>query len=159
MAHNLLTFTLKLERASKRKNNETCECHSQCKTRSKLATSMAPPKTCFISDTLEGNVSKSSTIQSDNREWEIAARLLNQGFFAKWAMGEMAALDARYYKQCLTALANTYTNPKSEFIIEQAIGVIMMCELIIYLIWERDQTDTDVNSTIIKERLKKMCQT
>ena len=29
----------------------------------------------------------------------------------------------------------------------------------IYIIWERDQTDTDVNSTKIKERLIKMCQT
>ena len=68
-------------------------------------------------------------------------------------MREMTALDARYHKQCLTALANTNTNPKSEFNIAQAIGGIMMGELIIYIIWERDQTDADVNSTRIKERL------
>ena len=67
MAHNLLTCTLTLERASKRKHSETYECHSQCKTRSKLVTSMAPLKTCFICDKLEGNVSKPSIIQSDNR--------------------------------------------------------------------------------------------
>ena len=71
-------------------------------------------------------------------------------------MGEMTALDGRYHKQCLTALANTNTNPKSEFNIEQAIGGIMMGELIIY---ERDQTDADVNPTNIKERLITMCQT
>ena len=71
----------------------------------------------------------------------------------------MTALDARYHKQCLTAMANTNTNPKSEFNIEQAIGGIMMGELIIYIIWERDQTDADVNSTRIKERLIIMCQT
>ena len=65
----------------------------------------------------------------------------------------MTALDARYHKQCLTALANTNTNPKSEFNIEQSIGGIMMGELIIYTIWERDQTDAGVNSTKIKERL------
>ena len=58
---------------------------------------MASLKTCFICDKLEGNVSKSSTIQSDNREWEMATRLQNQGLFAKKAMGEMTALDARYY--------------------------------------------------------------
>ena len=74
-------------------------------------------------------------------------------------MGEMTALDARYHKQCLTALANINTNPKSEFNIEQAIGGMMMGELIIYIIWERDQTDADVNSTRIKERLITMCQT
>ena len=34
-----------------------------------------------------------------------------------------------------------------------------MGELIIYIIWERDQTDADVNSTRIKERLITMCQT
>ena len=73
MAHNLLTCSLTLERASKRKHSETHECHSQCKTRSKLATSMAPLKTLFICDKLEGNVSKSGTIQSDNREWETAS--------------------------------------------------------------------------------------
>ena len=46
-------------------------------------------------------------------------------------MGEMTALDARYHKQCLTALANTNTNPKSEFNIEEAIeqGGIIMGEL------------------------------
>ena len=73
-------------------------------------------------------------------------------------MREMTALDARYHKQCLTGLANTNTNPKSEFNIEQAIGGIMMGELIIYIIWERDQTDADVSSTRIKERLITMCQ-
>ena len=52
-------------------------------------------------------------------------------------MREITALNARYHKQCLTALANTNTNPKSEFNIEQAIGGIMMGELIIYIIWER----------------------
>ena len=83
MAHTLLTCTLTLERASKRKHSETYECHSQCKTRSKLATSMALLKTWFICDKLEGNVSKSSTIQSDNREWEMATRLQNQVLFAK----------------------------------------------------------------------------
>ena len=70
MAHNLLICTLTLERASKRKHSEPYECHSQCKTRSKLATSNAPLKTLFICDRLEGNMSKYSTIQSDNREWE-----------------------------------------------------------------------------------------
>ena len=159
MAHNLLICTLSLEKASKPKHSETYEYHSQCKTRSELATSMAPLKTWFICDKLEGNVSKSSTIQSDNREWEMATRLQNQVLFAKQAMREMTALDARYHKQCLTALANTNTNPKSEFNIEQATGGIMVGELIIYIIWERDQTDADVNSTRIKEGLITMCQT
>ena len=159
MAHTFLTCALKLERASKRKKSETNEWHSQCKTRSKLATLMAPLKTCFICDKLEGNVSKSSTIQSDNREWEMATRLQNQGLFAKKAMGEITALDNRYHNQCLTALANTNTNAKSQFNEEQAIGGIVMGELIIYIIWERDQTDTDINSTQIKERMIKMCQT
>ena len=67
----------------------------------------------------------------------------------------MTALDAWYHNQCLTALAKTHTNPKSEFNIEPAIGGIMMGELIIYIIWERNQTDTDVNFTRIKERLIK----
>ena len=49
-------------------------------------------------------------------------------------MGEMTALDARYHEPCLTALANTNTNLKSEFNIEQAIGGVMMGELIIYII-------------------------
>ena len=71
----------------------------------------------------------------------------------------MTALDARYHNQCLTALANTNTNAKSEFNEEQAIGGIVMGELIIYIIWEKDRTDTDINSTRIKERLIKMCQT
>ena len=108
---------------------------------------MAPLKTCFICDKLEGNVSKSGTIQSENREWEMATQLQNQGLFAKWAMGEVTPLDARYHNQCLTALANTNTNSKYEFYKEQAIWGIVMGELIIYIIWERDQTDTDVNST------------
>ena len=155
MAHNLLTCALKLERASKRKKSDTNECHSQCKTQYKLATLMASLKTCCICDKLEGNVSKSST----NREWEMATRLQNQGLFAKKAIGEMTALDARYHNQCLTALANTNTNAKSEFNEEQTIGGIVMGELGIYIIWERDQTDTDINSTRIKERLIKMCQT
>ena len=64
---NLVICTLTLERASKHKHSETYESHSQCKTRSKLATSLAPLKTWFICDRLEGNVFKSSTIQSDNR--------------------------------------------------------------------------------------------
>ena len=71
----------------------------------------------------------------------------------------MTPLEARYHNQCLTALANTNTNAKYEFYKEQAIGGIVMGELIIYIIWERDQTDTDVKSTKIKERLIKMCQT
>ena len=81
------------------------------------------------------------------------------GVVRKVSKGEMTVLDARYHKQCLTALANTNTNPKSEFNIEQAIGGIMMGELFIYIIWERDQTDADVNSTGIKERLITMYQT
>ena len=67
MAQNLLTCTLKLQRASKCKHSEIYECVRQCKTQSKLATSMAPLKTCFIFDKLGGNVAKSSTIPSDNR--------------------------------------------------------------------------------------------
>ena len=77
------TCTLTLERACKRKHSDIYECHSQCKTWSKLATSMAPLQTCFIRDKLEGDVSKSSTIQSDNKEWEMATRLQNQVLFAK----------------------------------------------------------------------------
>ena len=71
----------------------------------------------------------------------------------------MTPLYARYHNQCLAALANTNTNAKYEFYQEQAIGGIVMGELIIYIIWERDQTDTVVNSTKIKVRLIKMCQT
>ena len=74
-------------------------------------------------------------------------------------MREMTALDARYHKQCLTDLANTNTNAKSELNIEQAIGGIMMGDLSIYTIWDRGQTDADVNSTRIEERLIIMCQT
>ena len=70
----------------------------------------------------------------------------------------MTALVARYHNQCLTALANTNTNAKYEFNKEEAKGGIVMGEFIIYIIWERDQTDTNVNSTKIKERLIKMCQ-
>ena len=62
-------------------------------------------------------------------------------------MGEMTPLDAPYHNQCLTALANTNTNAKYDFYKEQAIGGIVMGDLIIYIIWERDQTDADVNST------------
>ena len=81
------------------------------------------------------------------------------GVVRKEAMGEMTPLDARYHNQCLTALANTNTNAKYEFYKEQAIGGIVMGDLIIYIIWERDQTDADVNSTKKTERLIKMCQT
>ena len=71
-------------------------------------------------------------------------------------MGEMAALGALYHNQCLTTLANTNTNAKSEFNKEQAKGGVVTGELIIC---EIDQTDTDVNSTKIKDRLIKLCQT
>ena len=69
-------------------------------------------------------------------------------------MGQMTALYARYHNQCLTALANTNTKVKSEINKEQTIGGIVMGELIIYIIWERDQTDTD-----IIRKADKMCQT
>ena len=68
----------------------------------------------------------------------------------------MAALDARYHNQRLTALANTertVTNAKSEFNKQQAIDRIALGELITHMICKRGQTDTDINSTRIKEML------
>ena len=70
----------------------------------------------------------------------------------------MTALDVRYHNQRLTAQANTertITNAKSEFNKQQAIDGIALDEIIISIIYKRDQTDKDVNSTRIKEILIK----
>ena len=70
----------------------------------------------------------------------------------------MTALDAQYHNKCLTALTNTertITNAKSEFNKQQGIDGIEVGEIIICIICKRDQTDTDVNSTRIKEMLIK----
>ena len=70
----------------------------------------------------------------------------------------MTAPNARYHNQRQTALANTertITNAKSEFNKQQAIDRTVLGEIILDIICKRDQTDTDLNLTRIKEMLIK----
>ena len=75
------TCAIKPKRACKRTHREIYECVSQCKTQS--ATSMAPLKTCFFCNKLQGNVFTASTIQSDTRERGMATWHQNPGSFTE----------------------------------------------------------------------------
>ena len=98
VAQNLLTCALKLERASKCKHSETYECVSQCKTQSKLATSMAPLKTCFICDKLGGNVAKSSILSRQitaSGKWQHGFRTRGCSQSNHWGKWQPWMLDIR----------------------------------------------------------------
>ena len=174
---------LKLERVLKRKRSEIYECDSPAKTRSRLGIATTSMNTCFFCDKSDGNMSTASTIQLDARVREMATRLQDQKLLAKLTLGDMTALDAQYHNQCLTALTNRdrdAIHAKANSTEQQAIEGIALAELVSYvqetklgtgsqpifmlsdlkkLYQARLQqlnapSNTNVNSTRLKERLK-----
>ncbi|KAH3785241.1 hypothetical protein DPMN_163326 [Dreissena polymorpha] len=81
--------------------SETASCSSESNT--------APVLTCFFCDSvIFGDFHRVETLSSDAKIRKIAHDLTDSKLLMKLSCGDMAALDAVYYKNCLTALYNQY---------------------------------------------------
>ena len=117
--------TLKLQRAQKRKledsSVEGSEAPSLVKTRTSLGiSSKEVPKEsqqrCFFCDETGDNLRRAATLTLDSKVRAAATKLQDRKLLTKLAAGDMLAIDLYYRTGCLTALYNRLrsSSPKGE---------------------------------------------
>ena len=108
-------ITLKLQRAQKRKLEDSSVEGSEAPSPVKTRTSLGIPskevakesqQTRFFCDETGDNLRRAATLTLDSKVRAAATKLQDQKLLTKLAAGDMPAIDSYYHKGCLTALSN-----------------------------------------------------
>ena len=145
--------TLKLQRAQKRKledsSVEGSEAPSPVKTRSSLGIpskeiAKESQQICFFGDETGENLRRAATLTLDSKVRAAATKLQDRKLLTKLATGDMPATDSYYHPGCLTALYNRLRSisPKEEENITTQVSLeaIALAELVAYIEENAEQT-------------------